>query len=215
MPSAETVLDPEIAARLKRDAHGLVAAVVQQYDTGEVLMVGWMDDEALHRTLTTGRATYWSPQPAGVLGQGRDVGQPAVGQGGARSTATATPCWSRSTRWARPATPATAPASTPGPAAGAAGLGAGPETAGGQPVTTVARDRSGPTTPDLEEFRALAPDRRVIPVTRRLLADGETPRRRLPQARRRPAGHVPARVGRARRRVVALLLRRRTQSPPR
>src|SRR5215472_5640111 len=53
-------LDPRIAARLKRDAAGLVAAVVQQHDTGEVLMVGWMDDEALHRTLTTGRATYWS-----------------------------------------------------------------------------------------------------------------------------------------------------------
>jgi phosphoribosyl-AMP cyclohydrolase len=53
-------LDPAIAARLKRDAAGLVAAVAQQHDTGEVLMVGWMDDEALHRTLTTGRATYWS-----------------------------------------------------------------------------------------------------------------------------------------------------------
>jgi phosphoribosyl-AMP cyclohydrolase len=34
--------------------------VAQQWDTGEVLMVGWMDDEALHRTLTTGRCTYWS-----------------------------------------------------------------------------------------------------------------------------------------------------------
>jgi phosphoribosyl-AMP cyclohydrolase len=56
-PSA---LDPAVAARLKRDAQGLVTAVVQQHDTGEVLMVGWMDDEALHRTLTTGRATYWS-----------------------------------------------------------------------------------------------------------------------------------------------------------
>jgi phosphoribosyl-AMP cyclohydrolase len=57
MPSA---LDPAVADRLKRDAAGLVVAVVQQHDTGEVLMVGWMDDEALHRTLTTGRATYWS-----------------------------------------------------------------------------------------------------------------------------------------------------------
>ncbi len=55
-----TSLDPAIAARLKRDAQGLVAAVVQQHDTGEVLMVGWMDDEALHRTLTTGRTTFWS-----------------------------------------------------------------------------------------------------------------------------------------------------------
>ncbi len=57
---APSALAPEIAARLKRDAAGLVAAVAQQYDTGEVLMVGWMDDEALHRTLTTGRCTYWS-----------------------------------------------------------------------------------------------------------------------------------------------------------
>ena len=55
-----TDLDADVAARLKRDAQGLVAAVVQQHGTGEVLMVGWMDDEALHRTLTTGRATYWS-----------------------------------------------------------------------------------------------------------------------------------------------------------
>jgi phosphoribosyl-AMP cyclohydrolase len=53
-------LDPAIAGRLKRDAQGLVPAVVQQHDTGEVLMVGWMDDEALHRTLTTGRTTFWS-----------------------------------------------------------------------------------------------------------------------------------------------------------
>ena len=53
-------LDPAVAARLKRDADGLVCAVAQQRGTGEVLMVAWMDDEALHRTLTTGRATYWS-----------------------------------------------------------------------------------------------------------------------------------------------------------
>ncbi|SCG15217.1 phosphoribosyl-AMP cyclohydrolase [Micromonospora echinofusca] len=53
-------LDPAIAARLRRTPDGLVAAVVRQHDSGEVLMVAWMDDEALHRTLTTGRATYWS-----------------------------------------------------------------------------------------------------------------------------------------------------------
>jgi phosphoribosyl-AMP cyclohydrolase len=53
-------LDPQIAARLKRDENGLMAAIAQQYDTGEVLMIAWMDDEALHRTLTTGRCTYWS-----------------------------------------------------------------------------------------------------------------------------------------------------------
>lgn len=53
-------LDPRIAARLKRDARGLVAAVIQQYDTHEVLMVCYMNDEALRRTLTTGRVTFWS-----------------------------------------------------------------------------------------------------------------------------------------------------------
>lgn len=53
-------LDPAIAARLRRDPAGLVAAVVQQFDTREVLMLGWMDDEALRRTLTSGRVTFWS-----------------------------------------------------------------------------------------------------------------------------------------------------------
>ena len=53
-------LDPAIADRLKRNPDGLVPAVTQQHDTGEVLMLGYMDDEALARTLATGRATYWS-----------------------------------------------------------------------------------------------------------------------------------------------------------
>ena len=56
----EARLDPSIAARLKKDAKGLVAAVVQQYDSRQVLMVGYMDEEALRRTLTTGRVTFWS-----------------------------------------------------------------------------------------------------------------------------------------------------------
>lgn len=53
-------LPQDLFDSLKRDDHGLVAAVIQQYDTGEVLMLGWMDDEALHRTLTQGRVTFWS-----------------------------------------------------------------------------------------------------------------------------------------------------------
>jgi phosphoribosyl-AMP cyclohydrolase len=55
-----TELDPAVAARLKRTAEGLVPAVVQQHGTGEVLMLAWLDDEALARTIETGRATYWS-----------------------------------------------------------------------------------------------------------------------------------------------------------
>ena len=53
-------LDPAIAARLSRNDAGLLPAIVQQHDTGEVLMLAWMDDEALQRSLATGRATYWS-----------------------------------------------------------------------------------------------------------------------------------------------------------
>ena len=53
-------LDPAIAERLKRNPDGLVAAIVQQRGTGEVLMMAWMDDEALHRTLSTRRGTYYS-----------------------------------------------------------------------------------------------------------------------------------------------------------
>ena len=60
VPPPEPALDTQVAELLTRDPAGLVAAVVQQHDTREVLMVAWMDDEALRRTLTTGRATYWS-----------------------------------------------------------------------------------------------------------------------------------------------------------
>jgi phosphoribosyl-AMP cyclohydrolase len=49
-------------------------AVAQQFDTGEVLMVGWMDDEALHRTLTTGRATYFSRSRQGYWRKGDTSG---------------------------------------------------------------------------------------------------------------------------------------------
>ena len=53
-------LDPQVASRLKRDGAGLVCAVIQDWQNGQVLMVGYMDDEALRRTLTTGRVTFWS-----------------------------------------------------------------------------------------------------------------------------------------------------------
>lgn len=53
-------LDPQVTARLKRDAAGLVCAVIQDWQSGQVLMVGYMNDEALRRTLSTGRVTFWS-----------------------------------------------------------------------------------------------------------------------------------------------------------
>ncbi len=46
--------------RVRFDGSGLLPAVIQQHDSREVLMVGWMDAEALRRTLTEGRVTFWS-----------------------------------------------------------------------------------------------------------------------------------------------------------
>ena len=56
----EPGVSSEAVEGLRFDDAGLVAAIAQQHDTGEVLMVAWMDAEAVRRTLTTGRATYWS-----------------------------------------------------------------------------------------------------------------------------------------------------------
>src|SRR4051794_37891989 len=53
-------LDPAVSGLLRRDPAGLVAAVVPQPDTGGGPMLAWMGDEALHRTLPSGGATYWS-----------------------------------------------------------------------------------------------------------------------------------------------------------
>ena len=53
-------LDVSIAQRLTFDEHGLVAAIIQDDDNDQVLMLGWMDNEAVHRTLTHGRVVFWS-----------------------------------------------------------------------------------------------------------------------------------------------------------
>lgn len=49
-----------LAERLKRNAAGLVPAIAQDASSGRVLMMAWMNDEALALTLSTHRATYWS-----------------------------------------------------------------------------------------------------------------------------------------------------------
>lgn len=56
MPEIETTA--ELTPRY--DSSGLVAAIAQDHVTGEVLMVAWMNAEALKLTLETDRATYWS-----------------------------------------------------------------------------------------------------------------------------------------------------------
>ncbi|MBN2848883.1 MAG: bifunctional phosphoribosyl-AMP cyclohydrolase/phosphoribosyl-ATP diphosphatase HisIE [Coriobacteriia bacterium] len=49
-----------LSALLKYDEHGLIPAVIQQYDTGEVLMVAYMNAESVERTIETGYTWFWS-----------------------------------------------------------------------------------------------------------------------------------------------------------
>jgi len=61
MAEAETeAVAAAVLAALSFNEDGLVAAVAQQHDTGEVLMLAWMNREAVRETLATGRVCYWS-----------------------------------------------------------------------------------------------------------------------------------------------------------
>jgi phosphoribosyl-AMP cyclohydrolase len=52
--------DEEALAAVRYDDHGLVPAIVQEADTGAVLMLAWMNDRTLRRTLAEGRTVFWS-----------------------------------------------------------------------------------------------------------------------------------------------------------
>jgi phosphoribosyl-AMP cyclohydrolase len=63
MTEDATTTNATIAAvldALRFDAYGLVPAIAQQHDTGEVLMMAWMNRDSVAETLTTGRVCYWS-----------------------------------------------------------------------------------------------------------------------------------------------------------
>ncbi len=64
----------EILDALAFDRDGLVAAVAQQHDTGEVLMLAWMDRAAVTETLATGRACYWSRSRRSLWRKGETSG---------------------------------------------------------------------------------------------------------------------------------------------
>ena len=68
-------LPEAIAAAVVFDAAGLVPAIAQQHDTGEVLMVAWMNREALAETLATGRVCYWSRSRGALWRKGETSGQ--------------------------------------------------------------------------------------------------------------------------------------------
>lgn len=61
-------------ASLKYDAHGLVSCIAQDASTGEVLMMAWMNADAVARTLETGRVTYWSRSRAAFWVKGETSG---------------------------------------------------------------------------------------------------------------------------------------------
>jgi len=59
---------------LKIDTGGLIPAIAQDAETGEVLMVAWMNAEALARTIETGEATYWSRSRRKLWHKGEESG---------------------------------------------------------------------------------------------------------------------------------------------
>jgi phosphoribosyl-AMP cyclohydrolase len=65
----------EMVAAVAFDQAGLVAAVAQQHDSGEVLMVAWMNRAALRETLATGVAVYWSRSRMRLWRKGETSGQ--------------------------------------------------------------------------------------------------------------------------------------------
>jgi phosphoribosyl-AMP cyclohydrolase len=53
-------VDEHDLSQIAFNADGLVPAIVQEQGSGQVLMLGWMDEEALRRTLSSGRSWFWS-----------------------------------------------------------------------------------------------------------------------------------------------------------
>lgn len=64
-----------ILAAIAFDKDGLVPAIAQQHDTGEVLMMAWMNRDAVRETLATGRVCYWSRSRARLWRKGETSGQ--------------------------------------------------------------------------------------------------------------------------------------------
>jgi phosphoribosyl-AMP cyclohydrolase len=64
-----------IVEEIKFNENGLVPAVAQQHDSGEVLMMAWMNADALRETLETGRVCYWSRSRQSLWRKGESSGQ--------------------------------------------------------------------------------------------------------------------------------------------
>jgi phosphoribosyl-AMP cyclohydrolase len=75
LPRGSRLPREEVLGRLKLNAEGLIPAIAQQHDTGEVLMMAWMNAEALEETLTTGRVCYFSRSRGRLWRKGESSGQ--------------------------------------------------------------------------------------------------------------------------------------------
>ncbi len=73
-PPASTATDPLLDS-IAFDRDGLVPAIAQQHDSGEVLMMAWMSRAALAETLATGRVCYWSRSRRALWRKGESSGQ--------------------------------------------------------------------------------------------------------------------------------------------
>jgi phosphoribosyl-AMP cyclohydrolase len=65
----------QILAEIRFGPDGLVPAIAQQYDTGEILMLAWMNRDAVRASLAEGRACYWSRSRARLWRKGETSGQ--------------------------------------------------------------------------------------------------------------------------------------------
>jgi phosphoribosyl-AMP cyclohydrolase len=72
--TANTAL-PELLEQVAFDRDGLVAAIAQQHDSGEVLMLAWMNRAAVEQTLSTGLVHYWSRSRMKLWRKGETSGQ--------------------------------------------------------------------------------------------------------------------------------------------
>jgi phosphoribosyl-AMP cyclohydrolase len=74
-PKGQTVEWDALLPQVKFNEQGLVPAIAQQYDSGEVLMLAWMNRDALTETLQTGRVCYWSRSRQKLWRKGESSGQ--------------------------------------------------------------------------------------------------------------------------------------------
>ena len=70
-----TAVQDDALALVKFDDKGLVPAIAQQHDTGEVLMMAWMNEQALRATFDTGEVHYWSRSRGNLWQKGETSGQ--------------------------------------------------------------------------------------------------------------------------------------------